>query len=69
MIKTFFFEVEWNDALEIKKELNKLWIPYTVEQNGSKVIFALPDLPVRQYGKVREFFGSSVLEHNQKEAD
>lgn len=69
MDKSFYFEVEWNEANEKKKELISLGIPFTVEQKSTSVIFAIPDLPVRQYSKVIQLFGSTGLDTKTKEAD
>lgn len=57
MKPSFFYLVDRSDAARLCVALAGLGVPYTTEDRGGQVIFVFSDLPVRQYGAVRELFG------------
>ncbi len=59
MKKSFYYIVEKKEANEIALRLISLQIPFFCEPRNEHFMFAFPDLPVRQYGQIRNLFGST----------
>lgn len=56
MSKSFYYLIPWSRQKAIKHELVKLMVPFTFETTGGECVVVFPDLPVRQYAKVRQLF-------------
>ncbi|MDH6351898.1 hypothetical protein [Brevibacillus sp. 1238] len=70
MEKSFYYSVEWSEASCLKKALQTMEIPFSIEQPSDKlnlaaghVAFVFPDLHVRVYNSVRELFDGHGLRY------
>ena len=59
MKPSFFYVVDQRDAARLEAALSMLGVPFSTQPSGGQVVFVFPDLPVRQYGAVRELFGGN----------
>jgi len=58
MFPSFYFTVTWEEAANIRRQLNDIGVPYLLDAYHGKVAFLFPDISVRIYGRVREIFGT-----------
>jgi hypothetical protein len=62
MEKSFFYRVSWHDANTLRKSLDEIAVPYTMESlKEGELAFVFPDLNGRQYVCVRKLFRGDGL--------
>lgn len=67
MQKTFHYLVLWEDSFKKLNEIRKCGIPYVVESDlQGKVAFFFPDIPHREYNRIRSIFNGYGLSNRQE---